>query len=316
MDALQAYAKKSIATNYTVSSDKVTEIQITEAQTVLTNLIQFVTKGIKAKDINDKLLHLYHIIPRQMANVKSHLFEDINTQMELDSATKRLQNEQDILDVMAGQVALNKASKPTDAAISKNKTLLEALGLKVVLVTDSKEVSSIKEMMGDQGKQLSKVFKVVNIKTQTTFDNHLAKTTNKQCKLLWHGSRNCNWLNILSTGLLIRPAGVTHTGSMFGNSIYMSDKFKKSYGYTSATNSYWVKGSSSVAYLALYNCHVGKQKHIYKHDSSCSRLNLKQLQNEGFDSLFAHSGVDLKNNEFCFYNPNQVTIQYLVEVIA
>jgi poly [ADP-ribose] polymerase 2/3/4 len=313
IDALQTYAKKSIATNYTVTSDKVTEAQITEAQAALTSLIQFVNKGVKAKDINDKLLHLYHIIPRQMANVKDYLFSDIITKTDVESAQKRLQNEQDTLDVMAGQVALNKASSPTEKEVSANKTLLETLGLTVVQVTDPKEITSIKEMMGDQAKQLNKVFKVINIKTQTAFDNHLTKTINKQCRLFWHGSRNENWFNIISTGLLIRPSGAVYSGSSFGDGIYFASKFKKSYGYTSASGSYWAKGNSNTAYLAVYNVNIGKQHIVHSSDSS---LNYSTVQKHGCDSTYAKPGNGgfLQNEEFIVYKSQQCTIQYLIEV--
>jgi hypothetical protein len=40
-------------------------------------------------------------------------------------------------------------------------------------------------------------------------------------RLYWHGSRNENWFNIMQTGLLIRPSGAVHTGSMFGDGIYL-----------------------------------------------------------------------------------------------
>lgn len=309
MDALQAYAKKSIATNYTVTSDKVTEAQVTEAQNVLTSLVQSVRIGISASQLNSRLLELYHIIPRQMANVKNHLFNDVKNQNDVNEVTKQLQKEQDILDVMAGQVALNKQNPTTTTQPSQ--TILDQLGLKMEEVTDSKIISKVQKMMGDNYRQLKKVFAVVNVKTQSAFDMHLAKATNKQCELFWHGSRNENWFNILSTGLLIRPAGAVYTGSMFGDGIYFASKFQKSYGYTSASGSYWAKGSSNTAYLALYNVNVGKQ---YIVDSSDSSLNYSKLQNKGFDSTYAKAGRSLRNDEYIIYKSQQCTIQYLVEV--
>jgi poly [ADP-ribose] polymerase len=44
-------------------------------------------------------------------------------------------------------------------------------------------------------------------------------------------------------------------------------------------------------------------------------LSLSQLIKKGeYDSVFAHGGYDLRNNEFIIYSEPQCTIKYLVEV--
>jgi poly [ADP-ribose] polymerase len=314
IDALQAYAKKSIQQNYTVSSDKVTEAQVTEAQASLTDLAKTLAIGVKAKAINDKLLHLYHIIPRQMKDVKSHLFDDIKNKSDFELAKKRLDAEQDTLDVMAGQVAMNKAAKKGEdpKAVAKTLTMLEALGLEVE-EADAKAIAMIKAMMGPNVKQFGKAFKVVNKKTQLAFETNLAKAANKQCTMFWHGSRNENWFNIISTGLLIRPSGAVYSGSAFGDGIYFADKFQKSYGYTSGSGSYWARGTSNKAYLAVYNVNVGKQ-HIVQH--SDSSLSYKKVQAQGCDSTYAKPGGGsyIQNAEYIIYQASQCTIAYLLEV--
>lgn len=314
IDALQAYAKKSIQQNYTVTSDKVTEAQVNEAQTHLTALAKTLNIGVKAKDLNDKLLELYHIIPRQMAQVKNHLFTDIKTQADFEAAKKRLDNEQDTLDVMAGQVAMNKkAQTPEDKKeVAKTMTMLEAMGLEVE-EADFKAIDMIKKMMGPNVKQFGRAFKVVNKKTQAAFDACVKSATNKQCEFFWHGSRNENWFNIISTGLLIRPSGAVYSGSAFGDGIYFADKFQKSYGYTSGSGSYWARGNSNKAYLAVYNVNVGKQNIVHHSDSS---LNYKKVQTLGCDSTYAKpgNGSYIQNAEYIIYRPQQCTIAYLLEV--
>lgn len=101
---------------------------------------------------------------------------------------------------------------------------------------------------------------------------------------------------------------------MFGDGCYWADKFLKSYGYTSGRGSYWAKGNSDSAFLGIFEVHVGEQKHIYRHDSSCTRLSASVLKKDNYDSVFAHGGADLRNNEYITYNTNQSTIKYLVEV--
>lgn len=313
IDTLQGYAKKSIQQNYTVSSDKVTEAQVNEAQIALTALAKTLNVGVKAKDINDKLLHLYHIIPRQMAQVKSHLFADIQTQTDFENAKKKLDIEQDTLDVMAGQVAMNKKAQTPENKneVAKTLTMLEAMGLEVE-EADDQAIAMIKKMMGPNVRQFSKAFKVVNKKTQIAFDNNMKKATNKQCEYFWHGSRNENFFSILSKGLLIRPSGATYSGSAFGDGIYFSNKFQKSYGYTSGTGSYHARGSSNKAYLAVFDVNIGKQ-HIVTH--SDSSLGYKKVQAQGCDSTYARaSGGYLQNDEFIIYQSQQCTIKYLLEV--
>lgn len=314
IDALQSYAKKSIQQNYTVSSEKVTEAQVNEAQAQLTALAKTLGIGAKAKDLNDKLLHLFHIIPRQMGNVKAHLFEDIKNQKDFNEAKKKLDIEQDTLDVMAGQVAMNKAAKKKEdpKAVAKTMTMLEAMGLSIE-EADDKAIKMIKEMMGPNVKQFGKAFKVINNKTQNAFDVNLAKAKNKQCQMFWHGSRNENWFNIISTGLLIRPSGAVYSGSAFGDGIYFADKFQKSYGYTSGSGSYWAKGNANKAYLAIYNVNIGKQNVVNHSDSS---LSYKKVQALGCDSTYAKpgNGSYIQNAEYIIYKPEQCTIAYLLEV--
>ena len=168
--------------------------------------------------------------------------------------------------------------------------------------------------MGPNSGQFVKAFAVKNIGTHKRFDDFVSTARNKKTELFWHGSRNENWLNILQTGLLIRPSGAVYTGSMFGDSVYFADKAQKSIGYTSLSGSYWTRGTSSTAYLALYNVHVGNQKHIYKHDSSCYSLNKSRINKEGYDSVFAHGGADLRNNEYMIYDTDQSTINFIVEI--
>ena len=109
-------------------------------------------------------------------------------------------------------------------------------------------------------------------------------------------------------------AGAVHTGSMFGDGIYGANKAQKSIGYTSLRGSYWASGSDNKAYLALFDFHVGNEKHIKNHTSDCYTLNKSRLEKEGFDSVYAHGGADLRNDEFIVYDAAQVTVKYLVEI--
>lgn len=234
-----------------------------------------------------------------------------------DRKNEIISSEQDTLDVMAGQVKLNKTNSndtQADDTDTNEQDILDVSGLEVDEVTDVKIIDMIKSKMQTDSSRLQKVYKVINKETQNLFDAHIKDAKHKDTDLLWHGSRNENWWSIITTGLKIRPSNATHTGSMFGDGIYFANKAKKSMGYSSLRGSYWSGGSSDEAVLALYEIHTGNQKHIYKHDSSCYDLNYKSIQKDGFDSVYAHGGIDLINDEFITYHSNQSTIKYLVVI--
>lgn len=320
-DDLMAFANKSIQKNYKVTQDAVTEAQIDAAQEVLTNAFKTLKKGVAVKEVNDLLIQLYTIIPRKMKDVRDFMITSTDTTSDLTEAKEFLANEQDTLDTMAGQVKLLNQQKDAnvtidgdDAIDTDEMTVLDQMGLKVEVETDPEALALVNKLLGSNAHQAKKILKCINTKTQATFDAHLNKSKSKRRRFYWHGSRNENIFNIVQTGLMIRPSGAIHTGSMFGDGIYFANKAQKSIGYSSLNGSYWVKGNSNKAYLILYDVHTGKQKHINNHNSSCYSLSQKVLDGEGYDSVYAHGGVDLRNDEFIIYTPKQCTIAYLIEI--
>lgn len=294
-------ARTSIAENYLVSYTDVTQKQIDEAQNVLNSVLEYRTKYVSVAELNNRLLNLYTIVPRKMKRVQENLLSTFDT----TKLKEIIKNEQELLDTMATQVSQN--------VDSTDKNILEVAGLEMKPVTKTEE-KIIKQKLGNNKSQYIRAFKVVNKKTQEAFDKCLQESQNKQTDLYWHGSRTENWWSILSTGLMIRPSGAVYTGSMFGDSIYFANKAQKSIGYTSLSSSYWAKGNDKKAYLALFEVNIGNQKHIYEHTSSCYNLCYTQIQKQGFDSVFAHAGKSLKNDEIMVYRPEQCTVKYLVEI--
>lgn len=294
-------ARTSIAENYLVSYTDVTQKQIDEAQNVLNSVLEYRTKHVPVAELNNRLLNLYTIVPRKMKRVQENLLSTFDT----TRLKEIIKNEQELLDTMATQVSQN--------VDSTDKNILEVAGLEMKPVTKTEE-KIIKQKLGNNKSQYIRAFKVVNKKTQEAFDKCLQESQNKQTDLYWHGSRTENWWSILSTGLMIRPSGAVYTGTMFGDSIYFANKAQKSIGYTSLSSSYWAKGNDKKAYLALFEVNIGNQKHIYEHTSACYNLCYTQIQKQGFDSVFAHAGKSLKNDEIMVYRSQQCTIKYIVEI--
>ena len=94
IEKLRSLARDTVKKNYSVSSASVTEEMVYEAQLVINNLISI--KSVNK--FNDELLKLFEIIPRKMDNVRSYLIKSTD---EIDKVISR---EQDLLDIMRGQI--------------------------------------------------------------------------------------------------------------------------------------------------------------------------------------------------------------------
>lgn len=300
VDQLLKYAKETVSQNYLVSSEAVTQAMIDRAQEIIDQLVG-INGGIKTRlsEVNDLLLDLYKTLPRKMKDVRKELLTTTDTK----TFNAKISQEQDLLDVMRGQV---KVAAPS-ATAKKDEDILASFGLEITEAT-AKDISTIKSMMKGDANLLKSAFVVVHTSTR----KHLA---GKKTELQWHGSRNENWWNILKIGLKIRPANAVHTGSMFGNGVYHSKTFKKSLGYTSYHNSYWARGNSSRAFLAINEIYTGNQLVCTRHNSEFSSMTWDRLRKKGdYHSVHAPKGYDLYNDETIVYREDQVSIKYLVEV--
>ncbi|MFK7933868.1 MAG: WGR domain-containing protein [Saprospiraceae bacterium] len=314
LTSLFRYARKSIQQNYYVSSKEVSIKQVATAQAILDELSEMVTAQLDFRSANELLLQLFQIIPRRMTKVKEHLISDEKIDEQILRIKKIISEEQETLDVMNAQVELNQ--KNATETTTEKIDILHQLGIQTTEVKDAKAIKMIKKMMGEDADLFVRAFAVTKPNTQQRFDDWQAKAKNKTTRLFWHGSRNENWLNILKTGLVLRPTNAVITGKMFGYGLYFADRFQKSLNYTSLCGSYWTDGSANTAFLALYDVHVGKQLEVNRHDSWCGQLTADRLKQRGsqYDSVYAKKGISLLNNEFIVYNTAQCTVRYLVEV--
>lgn len=319
-------AKESVKRNYVISANAVTKAQVDQAQDVLNKISKLLDVDVKkdgtlkstidAQEINDQLLELYKVIPRKMKKVQDHLIAvtKIVSDNELKEAKLLFSNEQDALDVMAGQVNMvSDDEEDINEGEDQEHDILHTAQLDAYECSPA-EIEMIKKKMGPNAHQLKSAIRVVNKKTQKDYDKFLAQSKNKKTDLLWHGSRNENWWSIFQQGLKIRPSNAVLTGAMFGNGVYFADKAQKSIGYTSLRGSYWASGGQNSAYLALYEIHQGDQLELTNWMSEHSRLDETKMKQKGKDSVFAKGGADLRNNEFITYNTAQSTIKYLIEI--
>ena len=304
---LQKYSKQSIIDNYTVSAEQVTEAQLDKAQEIINNIASYLkNKTIINSVVDEKLTELYSVVPRKMKNVKDFI---LNGTGDKKLAKHILEREQDAIDTMRGQVSINQAS------VGSDKTLEDVLGVKISKVTDNSIIQKIKDMMGTESNHFKNAYEVIHKSSRDKFEQQKKESVKHWTKLLWHGSRNENWLNIIKTSLIIRPSCAVYTGSMWGDGIYFADKCRKSMNYTSLSGSYWAKGNANQAFMALYEVNTGMEYRVDKHTSEMYSMSYNKLKAKGeYDSLFAKGGIDLLNNEYIVYKSEQVTIKYLVEI--
>ncbi|CAH8604626.1 unnamed protein product [Heterobilharzia americana] len=150
---------------------------------------------------------------------------------------------------------------------------------------------------------------------------------NKQ--LLWHGSRQTNWIGILSQGLRIAPPEAPVTGYMFGKGIYFADIVSKSANYCFATQ------SQPEGVLLLCEVILGDVNECLQADAT--DLPPKYHSRKGVGSVTPDPSTHYTNeegvvypigkpvdskvpnttlcyNEYIVYNASQVKQKYLVRV--
>ena len=305
IEKLRSLARDTVKKNYSVSSASVTEEMVYEAQLVINNLISI--KSVNK--FNDELLKLFEIIPRKMDNVRSYLIKSID---EIDKVISR---EQDLLDIMRGQIVTKSTATENKAKEIDNSgiTILDEMGITMRECTPE-EINEIKDCMKESSYHFSKAWRVDNISTRKKYEEFIKAYNIKNTKLLFHGSRTENWFSILKTGLKIRPANAVWTGSMFSDGLYFAPKCQKSIGYTSLGGSYWANGNDKTAYMALFDTAYGKPYNVYNFDSKYYSMSFDKLP-VGCNCLHAHAGNGmLRNDEIVYYKTEQMTIKYLIEI--
>lgn len=307
VEKLQTLARETIRKNYTVKASSVTQDMVDAAQKIIDTLANSCST---VEEFNDNLLKLFTVIPRKMGNVRDYLANNSEDFAQIIS------KEQDLLDVMRGQIYIKPEVEPVANVEKKQQTILEELGLEMEEAT-ADDVALIKTLMNESAGKFRKAWRVKNLKTQKRFDKFVKDNDIKDTRLLFHGSRSENFWSIIKTGLVLRPTNAVITGKMFGYGCYYAPKCAKSIGYTSLSGSYWAHGGNNTAYMALFDVAYGTPYDVYNFDSKYYNLDYNRLQQfkPGANCLHAHSDRGmLRNDEIVVYKEDQMTIKYLIEI--
>ena len=307
VEKLQSFAHDTIRKNYTVKASAVTQDMVDKAQEVIDALAN---NSATVDEFNANLLKLFTVIPRKMGDVRDYLAD------KTDDFARIITKEQDLLDVMRGQIYVKPEIEPVATTEKKQQTILEELGL-VMEETTRDDIALIKTLMNESADKFRKAWRVTNLKTQERFDKFVKENDIKDTRLLFHGSRSENFWSIMKTGLVLRPTNAVITGKMFGYGVYYAPKCAKSIGYTSLSGSYWAHGGNNTAYMAIFDVAYGTPYDVYNFDSKYYNLDYNKLQQfkPGANCLHAHADRGmLRNDEIVVYKEEQMTIKYLIEI--
>ena len=290
LENLRAISRQMISDNYRGNMVNVSEEAINKSKELLKKLE--ITENVY--DFNSILFELFSMIPRKMNSVIQ------NTAKDQDDFYKIIERENDLLRNL--QVLKTDSVSPDIPIICRECT--------------SDEITKIRSMLDTSSlRKFKRAWSVNNPEIDQKFSSYMKKNNIKKTRELFHGSRSENWWSILTTKLLLQPSNVVKSGAMFGRGIYFADKADKSMGYTSIRDSRHAAGKSDKGYLAIYEVATGHEYDVKIWKSSMTDLNESSFIREHKDcnSLHAHAGVNLINDEYIVYNENACRIKYFLE---
>lgn len=143
----------------------------------------------------------------------------------------------------------------------------------------------------------------------TDDEKELLKKSNSW--LCWHGTRSANLVGITRRGLLIRPSGAIHTGSLYGDGKYFAWQSTKSLNY--CDGGYWTGGKSNNSkYMFLLDVCLGN---MYRQNGP----RFFKSSPKGYHSVYAKGGGYVKNDEMITYDfedkNNQSSMKYIFEIV-
>jgi poly [ADP-ribose] polymerase 2/3/4 len=130
--------------------------------------------------------------------------------------------------------------------------------------------------------------------------------------LSWHGTRSANLVGITRRGLLVRPTGAVHTGSMFGDARYYSWQSTKSLNY--CDGGYWTgRAKQTKKYMFLLDVAFGKM-------FLAPGPKFFEKPPNGYHSVYGKANVSgVRNDEMMTYektdSENQAAFKYLFEIV-
>lgn len=172
VEKLQKLARDTINKNYTVKASAVTQDMVDKAQEIINELAN---NSATIDDFNGNLLKLFTVIPRKMSDVRDYLAG------KTDDFSKIITKEQDLLDVMRGQIYVKPEIEPAVTVEKKQQTILEEFGLTMEEATKD-DIALIKTLMKESADKFKKAWRVTNLKTQDRFNKFVQENNIKDTR--------------------------------------------------------------------------------------------------------------------------------------
>lgn len=303
---LEAASSQNFSENYLVDASSLTQSQISKAKDLISQAqVEFDSGNGNYQNVNYLLESLYAVIPRRMRRVSDFLVRDFSNSANVKHAFQLFQKETELLE--------NAQIRQTLSAVSSDETILDKLEVKLEPAT-SEEIDKIRLLLVQNEHRFYDAYSVTKPLVDKRFENWGHANNIFNFFQGWHGTKTENALAILTNGMLIRPSGVAHTGSMLGDAIYLANDAEKSIGYTSVHGSRWAGGTESLGLLFILEANLGNTLEL---KGSASSPNSWPPQ--GYHSVHAKAGwstgyMRLRMDELTVYSPDQVRFKYLVRI--
>lgn len=210
--------------------------------------------------------------------------------------------ESDLIQAMEGSILGRVSSRDTGA--------FAEIGIEVYEATEKQKKQVLRHLSPSLHGKVKQIYRVIPNVQKERFDVYITEHQIQNVCLLWHGSRNENWLSIIKNSLLLNPDAII-TGKMFGQGIYFAPSSQKSWNYTSYQGTSWANGDSDTAFMGLYAVAYGKPYDVNSWDSGADYR--KMTCDHDCNCLHAHAGTMLQNDEIVFYDEAAVLLDYIVE---
>lgn len=291
---LRSFAKRAVEN---------AKVKVPISKTIIAKSKEFLDamrNATTVEEFNKQLLELMATLQRPISTgdgcgVKRMLATDKN------DFARIIEREDDLIQAMEGSV---------DGTISVSTGDFDDYGIEVYEANDKQKAEVMRHLSDKLKGKVKNVYRVVPKAQKKIFNDYLKSHKIEVVKMLWHGSRNENWMSIIQNSLQLNPNAII-TGKMFGHGIYFAPSSLKSWNYTSYQGTSWAGGTSDTAFMGLYAVAYGVPYDVYAWSSGAQYE--YETEARGCNCLHAHAGVSLKNDEIVFYTEKAVLLNYIVE---
>lgn len=300
---------------------KISAAQIRRSMSVLQEISKFIRRNGTMGQLREASNRFYTLIPHSFGVKCLPIIDSMNIVKAKNEMLESLLNMELVYEFFDGGSSIQ--SNPLDACYLKMKTIITPID------RNSPEFSHFYHLTRDSHGPTHKTFaleviegfRINRVEDEARFKGNLPNH-----KLLWHGSRLTNFVNILTNGLKVAPPDAIHTGYMFGKGIYFADTVSKSANYCFADfNHDGLLLLCEVALGTTRTLHRAENITNIPNDTEQSVMGLGMYHStlaRVVDGMPIAAGNIQKRieracllyNEYVVYDPSQVKIKYLFKI--